>query len=54
MAMAADVKLATEEFMIPAADPGIELYVRNKHPLGVTKFAPQKILLYVHGATYPA
>ena len=40
--------------MIPAADPGIELYVRNKHPLGATKFAPQKILLYVHGATYPS
>src|SRR5665213_2584788 len=54
IATAGEAKLATEEFMIPAADPGIELYVRNKHPLGATKFAPQKILLYVHGATYPS
>ncbi len=23
------VKLVTEEFMVPAADPGIQLYVRN-------------------------
>ncbi|MBV8032272.1 MAG: alpha/beta fold hydrolase [Betaproteobacteria bacterium] len=47
-------KLAMEEFMVPAADPGIRLYVRNKHPEGVKKFSPDKILLYVHGATYPS
>ena len=40
--------------MIPAVDPGIELYVRNKHPQGVKKFGPERILLFVHGATYPA
>jgi pimeloyl-ACP methyl ester carboxylesterase len=28
--------------------------MRNKHPAGVTRFAPGKILLLVHGATYPA
>jgi pimeloyl-ACP methyl ester carboxylesterase len=47
-------KLAMEEFMVPSADPGISLYVRNKHPQGVKKFAGEKILLYVHGATYPS
>src|SRR5580692_3578975 len=47
-------KTSTEEFMIPSVDPGALLYVRNKHPQGVKKFAPDKILLYVHGATYPA
>ncbi len=47
-------KTTTEEFMIPAVDPGILLYVRNKHPQGVKRFAPGKILLFVHGATYPA
>jgi pimeloyl-ACP methyl ester carboxylesterase len=47
-------KLAMEEFMVPAADPGIKLYVRNKHPQGVKKFSGEKILLFVHGATYPA
>jgi pimeloyl-ACP methyl ester carboxylesterase len=53
-AMAAEKPASTEEFMIPAVDPGIQLYVRNKHPQGVKKFAPEKILLFVHGATYPA
>src|SRR4051794_2452929 len=53
-AHAMDAKVAIEEFMVPAADPGISLYVRNKHPEGVSRFAGDKILLYVHGATYPA
>ena len=51
---AMDAKIVMEEFMVSAVDPGISLYVRNKHPEGVSKFAPAKILLYVHGATYPA
>lgn len=47
-------QLITEEFMVPARDPGIELYVRNKRPAGVDKFDLSKIVLFVHGATYPA
>lgn len=47
-------KLVTEEFMIPAVDPGIQLYVRNKRPEGMTQFRPENIVLFVHGATYPA
>jgi len=43
-----------EEFMVPAVDPGIQLYVRNKRPQGMTTFSGDKILLYVHGATYPS
>ena len=46
--------ITMEEFMVPSVDAGIDLYVRNKHPANVTSFAPQRILLYVHGATYPA
>lgn len=53
-APAAAPKTSMEEFMVPAVDPGTLLYVRNKHPRGVTKYAPDKILLFVHGATYPA
>jgi pimeloyl-ACP methyl ester carboxylesterase len=53
-AHAMDAKIVMEEFMVPAADPGISLYVRNKHPEGVRSFPGEKILLYVHGATYPA
>lgn len=47
-------QLAMEEFMVPAQDPGISLYVRNKHPQGEKRFPAEKILLYVHGATYPS
>src|SRR6266404_8337785 len=46
--------LVVEEFMVPAVDPGISLYVRNKHPQGVEKFQGEKIVLYVHGSTYPS
>lgn len=47
-------KIVMEEFMVPAVDPGIQLYVRNKRLEGKKKFGPEKILLYVHGSTYPA
>lgn len=46
--------LATEEFMVPTGDPGLSLFVRNKHPEGVNKFPAEKILLFAHGASYPA
>lgn len=46
--------LECSEFMIPAADRGIELYVRNKCPRGATAFTPEKTLLFVHGSTFPA
>jgi pimeloyl-ACP methyl ester carboxylesterase len=49
-----DTKLDMEEFMVPAVDASIQLYVRNKHPQGVSQFPADKILLYVHGSTYPA
>jgi len=47
-------QVVTETFMVPAADPGIQLHVRNKRPAGVTQFAPNRVVLFVHGATYPA
>src|SRR6267378_8362153 len=47
-------KIVMEEFMVPSKDPGIRLYVRNKHPQDAKKFSAGKILLYVHGATYPS
>jgi pimeloyl-ACP methyl ester carboxylesterase len=43
-----------EEFMIPGADPGVQIYVRNKRPRTMTTFKPDNIVLFVHGATYPA
>ena len=47
-------KLVSESYHIPARDPGIQLFVRNKRPEAMTTFTPDRILLFVHGATYPA
>src|SRR6202521_1330688 len=47
-------ELTVESYLIPSADAGIELYVRNKRPAGMTRVAAGKILLVVHGATYPS
>ncbi len=48
------VKLVTEEAMIASPQPGLQIYVRNKHPAGMTRFRPDRTLVFVHGATYPA
>ena len=47
-------ELVCAEFRVPAADAGIEIYVRNKRPAALQTFSPQRTLLYVHGSTYPA
>jgi pimeloyl-ACP methyl ester carboxylesterase len=47
-------KLETKDTMIPSRDAGIQLFVRNKHPAGKESFSADRILLFVHGATYPA
>jgi pimeloyl-ACP methyl ester carboxylesterase len=46
--------LITESYLIPSGDAGIELYIRNKRPASMTSFPAERILLYVHGATYPS
>jgi pimeloyl-ACP methyl ester carboxylesterase len=48
------VRIVMQEQRIPSRDAGIELYLRNKHPDGMTRFRSDRVLLYVHGATYPA
>jgi alpha-beta hydrolase superfamily lysophospholipase len=50
----AQTRLVTEEMMVKSPDPGIEFYVRNKRPADMTTFRPERTVLYVHGATYPA
>jgi pimeloyl-ACP methyl ester carboxylesterase len=45
--------LITEDITIASDTPGIELYIRNKRPPERT-FPADRILLYVHGATYPS
>jgi hypothetical protein len=47
-------ELISESYLIPSADQGIELFLRNKRRADITNFSADKILLYVHGATYPS
>ena len=48
-------KIVMHEFTVPAKDdPAIKIYVRNKHPDGMAQFAPDRTVIFVHGATYPA
>jgi len=42
--LAQEVKLDTESYMIPSADRDIQLYIRNKHPAGMTNFSDDKTL----------
>src|ERR1043166_5342066 len=46
--------IVTENFIIPAADPGIQLFVRNKRAEGMISFTGERVVLFVHGATYPS
>ena len=52
-ANAKDPKIESSDTMIPSGDQGIQLFVRNKHLAG-RESSPDKILIFVHGATYPA
>jgi pimeloyl-ACP methyl ester carboxylesterase len=42
------------EDMMVTSEPGIEIYVRNKRPADMNAFRPERTVLFVHGATYPA
>ena len=46
--------IVTETFMIPSQDPGITVHVRNKHLAGGGGYAAERIVLFVHGATFPS
>jgi pimeloyl-ACP methyl ester carboxylesterase len=47
-------RIITEEFMVPASDAGIEIFVRNKRLESMTSFSPGRTVIMVHGSTYPA
>src|SRR5262245_7355373 len=46
-------KVVAEEFRVPHGE-GDEIYVRSKRPDGVARFAPDRIAIMMHGATYPS
>lgn len=47
-------EITAETFFINASEPGIKLHVRNKYPSATKLFPQDKIILFVHGATYPS
>src|SRR5256886_1419835 len=50
----AQTQLVSEDIMVKSPDPGIEIFVRNKRPANMTAFRPERTVVFVHGATYPA
>jgi len=46
--------IVTETFMIPSQDPGITVHVRNKVLAGSSGHTAERIVLFVHGATFPS
>jgi len=52
-ASAQSPRIVMEEMTV-SSDPGIEIFVRNKRPADMNEFRPERTLLFVHGATYPA
>jgi pimeloyl-ACP methyl ester carboxylesterase len=53
-AIAQGSKIIAEEMTVPASDRGIEIFVRNKRSAEMSAFRPERTVLFVHGATYPA
>ena len=45
--------IAMREFAVASPRPGLDIYVRNKHPADGTRFGPARTLVFMHGATYP-
>jgi pimeloyl-ACP methyl ester carboxylesterase len=47
-------KVVLEETLVKTQEPGVEIYVRNKHLDGLVSHSADRTLIFVHGATYPA
>ena len=46
--------LAVDDFHVPSKSAGIELFVRNKLVKGAEAFPSNRIVLFVHGVTFPS
>jgi len=46
--------LAVDDFRVPSKAAGIELFVRNKRVKGAEAFPSNRIVLFVHGSTFPS
>ncbi|MDE2362370.1 MAG: alpha/beta fold hydrolase [Hyphomicrobiales bacterium] len=48
------VEIEKREHRTKLGATGLDVFMRNKRPKGVAHFGPDRTLLFVHGATYPA
>ena len=46
--------IVSEDYFVKASDPGIQIFVRNKHLKGAKNFTSDRIVLFVHGSPYPS
>ena len=51
---AAKIEPISEDLFVPALDPGIQLHLRHRAPPPQIALAPGNVVLFVHGATFPA
>jgi hypothetical protein len=42
-------KVVMSEAMVQSSDPGIQVYVRNKHAADMRSFSAGQTLLFIHG-----
>ncbi|MBX3525221.1 MAG: alpha/beta fold hydrolase [Rhodoblastus sp.] len=47
-------KIEMREFTTPLPNAGLNVFMRNKRRADIASFGPERTLLMVHGATYPA
>jgi len=51
MGKTAEPKIDSESYLIPSSDAGIQLYIRNKHTAGMSRYRAERTVIYVHGTT---
>ena len=51
MQKATEPKIASESYLIPSSDAGIQLYIRNKHAEGKSRSSAARTVICVHGTT---
>jgi pimeloyl-ACP methyl ester carboxylesterase len=48
---ASNPKIESKSYLIPSSEAGIQLYIRNKHAGGMSRFSPERTVIYVNGTT---
>ncbi|WP_342726441.1 alpha/beta hydrolase [Bradyrhizobium sp. B097] len=47
-------QLVTQDYHVASATPGVQIFLRNKHPKDLATFDASRTVLYVHGSTQPS